>query len=156
MGVFMLVAVAIILFGSRIAGWLAGETGLSLIATLLWEVLQWPIAVFLVMVAFAIVYRYAPNKPRPRWKWITPGAVVGVLLWLLASFGFRVYLMYFNNYSATYGSLGALIVLMMWFYVTAIAILLGGEVDSEIEASARSKAGQSADIRNADSESRAA
>ena len=141
-GFFMLIAVAIILFGSRIVEWLGGDVGLSNLAAAFWEVVQWPIAVFLVMLAFAIVYRYAPNKPKPRGKWVTPGAVLGVLLWLAASFGFRVYLVYFDTYSATYGSLGALIVLIMWFYVTGVAILVGGEVDSEIEMAARNRGEQ--------------
>ena len=134
MGVFMLVSVAIILFGNYLAGMLGGAIGLGSFMEILWEVVQWPLAIFLIVVAFGIVYRYAPNKPQPNWKWLTPGAVVGVLLWLIASFGFREYLHYFNNYSATYGSLGALIVLMMWFYVTGIAILIGGEIDAVIEA----------------------
>jgi membrane protein len=133
-GFFMLLAVGIILFGNWIVGWMGGRVGLGSLAALFWEIVQWPVAVFLVILAFAIVYRYAPNKQRAAWKWITPGAGIGVLLWLAASFGFRVYLMYFNTYASTYGSLGAVIVLMMWFYITAIAILLGGEVDAEVEA----------------------
>jgi membrane protein len=141
-GFFMLIAVSIILFGSQLVEWLGGHTGLSNLAAACWRVVQWPVAVFLVMLAFAIVYRYAPNKPKQRWRWVTPGAVLGVLLWLAASFGFRLYLVYFDTYSATYGSLGALIVLIMWFYVTGIAILVGGEVDSEIELAARSRGEQ--------------
>lgn len=133
MGFYMLLAVVIILFGSRAAGWLGGHAGLSNAAEISWRILQWPLAMFLVVLAFATVYRYAPNKRNQRWKWVTPGAVAGVLLWLAASLGFRIYLMYFNTYTSTYGSLGTVIVLMMWFYVTAVAILLGGEVDSEIE-----------------------
>jgi membrane protein len=132
MGMFMLLAVAIILFGSQLATWTGGEAGVF------WQVLEWCVAVFLVILAFAIVYRYAPNKKVDQSRqWITPGAVVGVLLWLAASIGFRAYLMYFGSYSATYGSLGGVIVLMLWFYVTAIAVLLGGEVDAEIEKAAR-------------------
>lgn len=141
MGILMLLAVGIILFGSAILRWLGGRVGLSGSAGLLWQIVQWPLAVFMVILAFAIVYRYAPNKPKPFWKWVTPGAVIGVLLWLAASFGFRVYLMYFNSYASTYGSLGAVIVLMMWFYVTAVAILLGGEIDAQVEAVAHASSG---------------
>jgi membrane protein len=71
-----------------------------------------------------------------KWYWITPGSVVGVAMWLLVSFGFRLYLYYFNSYSATYGSLGAVIVLMLWFYLTGAAILIGGQVNAEIEQAA--------------------
>jgi membrane protein len=137
MGMFMLLAVAIILFGSQLARWTGGNAGGF------WQVLEWCVAVLLVILAFATVYRYAPNKVDQSWKWMTPGAVVGVLLWLAASIGFRAYLMYFGNYSATYGSLGGVIVLMLWFYVTAIAVLLGGEVDAEIEKAARHGSAQS-------------
>jgi len=67
------------------------------------------------------------------WYWVTPGAVAGVALWLLASLGFRIYLHFFNSYSATYGSLGAVIILMLWLYITGFAILIGGEVNWVIE-----------------------
>lgn len=137
MGALMLIAIVIILFGSKIAGWVGSMIGLGMVLEVLWQVVQWPLAVGFAVLAFALVYRFGPNKTNQRWKWLTPGALVGVLLWLAVSFGFRVYLMYFNHYGATYGSLGALIILMMWFYVTAIAILVGGEIDSEIEAAAR-------------------
>lgn len=134
MGILMLVAITIILFGSRIVGWVGSAVGLSTILQVLWQVVQWPLAVGFAVLAFAMVYRYAPNKRNQRWKWMTPGALVGVAVWLAASFGFRVYLTYFNHYGATYGSLGTLIILMMWFWVTAIAIIVGGEIDSEVEA----------------------
>jgi membrane protein len=97
-----------------------------------WKVLQWPLAFFFMSVAFATVYYVAPNLNEPEWYWITPGSVVGFLLWIAVSVVLRVYLHYFNSYSATYGSLGAVIILMLWFYLTGMAILLGGEVNSEI------------------------
>lgn len=137
MSLFMLVSIAIVLFGSRIESWLAGGIGMGAFFGTLWRVVQWPIAVVLVIIAFEIVYRYAPNRQEQSWKWLTPGAVIGVLLWLAASLGFRYYLAHFGNYTSTYGSLGAVIVLMLWFYITAIAILVGAEVDSAIEAAHR-------------------
>jgi membrane protein len=86
-----------------------------------------------VLLAFALIYYVAPDlKARRKWAWITPGSVVSVMLWLLVSFAFRLYLHYFNSYSATYGSLGAVIILMLWFYLTGAAVLIGGEVNSEI------------------------
>ena len=86
-----------------------------------------------VLLAFALIYYFGPDVHQQHWKWITPGAVVGVALWLLVSFAFKAYLSYFNSYSATYGSLGAVIILMLWFYFTGAAILIGGEINSEIE-----------------------
>jgi len=100
---------------------------------LAWKVIQWPIVLAFVLLAFALIYYFAPDARDQDWKWITPGAVVGVALWLLVSFAFKTYLEFFNSYSATYGSLGAVIILMLWFYFTGAAILVGGEINSEIE-----------------------
>ena len=91
---------------------------------------------FLVL-TFDLIYYLAPNDRRPKRRLWTAGAVTAVVLWLLISFGFKAYLHFFNSYSVTYGSLGALIVLMLWFYVTGLAILIGGEVNSELELQAR-------------------
>jgi membrane protein len=98
-----------------------------------WKIAHWPIAACCVLGSLALIYYFAPNLKKPEWHWITPGAVVGLLLWLLASIGLRIYLHYFNSYSATYGSLGAVIILLLSFYITGIAILIGGEVNVVIE-----------------------
>lgn len=144
MSVFMLLAVAMIVFGGWIGAWLGSRTGLSDVIALLWNILQWPLAFVLVTVALSILYRYAPNQPQPQWKWVTPGAIAAVVLWMIASLGFRIYLMYSNSYASTYGSLGAVIILIMWFYITAIAFLLGAEVNAEIEAAGNQRqSGQS-------------
>jgi hypothetical protein len=102
--------------------------------------LQWPIVLAFMLLAFALIYYLAPDLHDQKWTWVTPGAAVGVVLWLLVSFGFRTYLHFFNSYSATYGTLGAVIILMLWLYLTGAAILVGGEVNSEIE-NAAAKAG---------------
>ncbi len=83
--------------------------------------------------AFALIYYFAPDLKKQEWKWLTPGAVIGVVLWLLVSLAFRVYLHFFDSYSATYGFTGAVIVLMLWLYFTGAAVLIGGEINSEIE-----------------------
>jgi membrane protein len=129
----VLLALTIVLFGNRIAEWtgLRFEVHENIVA--IWRVLQWPVAFALMTFAFALVYYYGPDVKEQHWYWITPGSLLGLLLWLVTSFGFRLYLDYFNTYSATYGSLGAVIILMMWFYVTALGFLVGGEVNSEIE-----------------------
>jgi membrane protein len=132
MAVMFLSALAIILFGNAAASW-AGAHGLGSAAVISWKVLQWPVALFFVVVAFAVLYYFAPDVEDQKWYWITPGSVIGVLLWVGASALFRAYLHFFNSYSATYGSLGAVIVLMLWFYITGLAILIGGEVNVEIE-----------------------
>ncbi|HEX8198090.1 MAG TPA: YihY/virulence factor BrkB family protein [Pyrinomonadaceae bacterium] len=105
-----------------------------------WSVLQVPIALAFVLLSFALIYYFAPNVYDQKWYWITPGSIAGVLLWLLVSLLFRVYLRHFDSYSLTYGSLGAVVVLSLWFYLTGTAILLGGKINAEIE-NAAAKAG---------------
>jgi len=95
--------------------------------------LRWPILAGLVITALAIVYRYAPNRAEPKWRWVTPGSVAATALWIVASVGFSIYVSTFTNYDKTYGSLGAVIVLMFWLYITAYVILFGAELNAEIE-----------------------
>jgi membrane protein len=96
----------------------------------------WTIATALLTLCFAVIYYWAPGVKRRRWRWLTPGSAVGIVAWVLVSLGFRLYLHYFNFYSVTYGSLGAVIILLMWFYITGFMLLLGAEINSEIEAAA--------------------
>jgi membrane protein len=126
-------ALVLVLYGGRIIEHVAGGYGYGRIFTLTWKVLQWPIVFAFMLLAFALIYYLAPDLRDQKWTWVTPGSVLGVALWLLISFGFRLYLHFFDSYSATYGSLGAVIVLMLWLYLTGAAILFGGEVNSEIE-----------------------
>ena len=86
-----------------------------------------------------MIYYWAPAVKKRRWHWLTVGGAVGIAGWLLASLGLRIYLHFFNNYSVTYGSLGAVIILLTWFYITGLMILLGAEINSEIEAAAAEK-----------------
>jgi len=130
-------ALVIVLYGGRIADLIAAASGFTRVFTITWKVLQWPIAFAFLFVAFDLIYYFAPDLRNPKWRWITPGALVAIILWLLVSLGLRAYLHFFNSYSATYGSLGALIILMLWFYLTGAAILIGGEINSEIESAAR-------------------
>lgn len=94
------------------------------------------IAFGLLILLFAIIYYFAPNVQNKKWRWLTPGGAIGIGCWIAASVALRVYLHYFNSYSLTYGSLGAVIILLTWFYVTGLMLLLGAEINSEIEAAA--------------------
>jgi membrane protein len=94
------------------------------------------IALALLVFSFAILYTWAPGWRKRRWQWLTPGGVVGILGWLLASLGLRLYLHFFNSYSVTYGSLGAVIILLTWFYLTGLMLLVGAEINSAIERAA--------------------
>ena len=130
-----ILALVIVLYGGSIAEFVGNHTGLSSVTVLLWKAVQWPLAFFFVVLSFATIYYWAPDAEQ-QWSWITPGSLIGVILWIVASVGFRVYLHYFNSYGKTYGSLGAVIVLLLWLYITAMAILVGGEINSEIEKAA--------------------
>jgi len=133
LSVLIIAALTLVVGGGRIAEWLAGVYGFGPVFPVAWKIIQWPVVLAFMTFAFALIYYFAPDIREQRWKWLTPGAVIGVALWLLVSIAFRVYLHFFNSYSATYGSLGAVIILMLWFYFTGAAVLIGGETNSEIE-----------------------
>ena len=137
LAVLIISALVLVLYGSRLASLIAWYAGLGDTFVLAWKILQWPIVLGFLLFGFGCLYFFAPNLRHQRWEWVTPGAAVAVALWLLASLGFRAYLYFFNSYSATYGSLGALIILMLWFYLTGIAVLVGGEINSELERAAK-------------------
>ncbi len=132
-------ALILVLSGGKIADFLAATYGFGGTFVIAWKVLQWPIVLAFLLVGFALIYYWAPDLADQDWKWVTPGSAVAVSLWLLVSFGFRLYLHFFDSYSKTYGSLGAVIVLMLWFYFTGAAILIGGEVNSDLEDEAAKK-----------------
>jgi membrane protein len=129
----VLMAMGLVLVG----GWFASTAGsylhLGIVAVVGWKILQWIAALCFITVAFSLIYYFGPNVKEQHWYWITPGSVIGVLLWLAASFAFRAYLHFFNSYSKTYGSLGAVMILLVWFYVTGFAFLVGGEINAQIE-----------------------
>ena len=133
LAVLIVAALALMFYGGEIGEGLAARLNLGGAFTSAWAVLQWPIVLGFVLFGFALIYYYAPDLKHQKWYWITPGSLTGVALWLLVSFVFRVYLKYFDRYSVTYGSLGAVIVLLLWFYLTGAAILVGGKVNAEIE-----------------------
>ena len=97
---------------------------------------SWIAASALLALTFAMLYYFAPDCRAKCWHWLTPGGAIGIVGWVLASLGFRAYLHFFNTYSVTYGSLGAVIILLMWFYITGLMLLLGAEINSQIEAAA--------------------
>ena len=133
LSVLVISALAIILYGGTIAKWIGNMLHMGSAFTITWSIVQWPLAVFFLVLSFALVYYFAPNVEQPHWAWLTPGALVGVMLWIVASVAFKIYLSFSDTYSATYGSIGAVIILMLWFYVTGLSLLIGGEINSEIE-----------------------
>ena len=110
----------------------AARDGLIILA----RIVGWTLATGFLALSFAVTYYWAPDLRKRRWHLFTPGSVISMGGWLAASLGFRIYLHFFNTYSVTYGSLGAVISLLMWFYITGLMLLLGAEINSEIEAAA--------------------
>lgn len=135
LGVSFLVtsALIIIVAGGWIATWVGGLLHLASTVIILWRVVQTILAVLFLSLAFSLIYFYGPDLKEQHWYWITPGSIVGVLVWIAASLAFRVYLHFFNTYSKTYGSLGAVIILLLWFYVTGFSFLIGGEINAQVE-----------------------
>src|SRR5262249_15050535 len=126
-------ALALVIVGGDIGEALAQRVGLGTLFAVLWRGLQWFLILVFLFLSVEVVYNSAPTLGAPSQRhWGTPGAVTAVVLWLGASLGYRVYLAYFHAYSKAYGSLGAVILLLVWFYLTGFALLMGGEVNSEI------------------------
>jgi membrane protein len=94
---------------------------------------RWPILVLMMLAGLAIVYRYGPSRHAPRWSWVSRGAVIATLLWVIGSALFSLYVARFGNYNETYGSVGAIVILLMWFLLSAYAVLIGAEVNAEAE-----------------------
>jgi membrane protein len=137
-----LTALLMVLAGSQFVDWLGAELRLHPLVVFVGNALRWPIAIFFVALSCSLIYHYGPDlKERRRWHWFTPGAAFGAFIWLVASLGFRTYLDFFDNYSLSYGSLGALMILLVWLYVTALACLIGAEINAAIERSLRNGAG---------------
>jgi len=130
---FVVTALLIVLFGGEFVEIMSELLQLGAFAVIGWKVMQWLIALIFMMFSFSLIYYFGPDLKERHWYWITPGSVLGVLLWVAASAGFRVYLHFFNTYSRTYGSLGAIMILLVWLYVTGLAFLMGGEVNAIIE-----------------------
>lgn len=97
------------------------------------RILAWTVASLLMILSFEVMYYFCPDVQHRKWRWFTPGGLVGLVGWISGSIALRIYLHFFNTFSLTYGSLGAVVILLLWFYVTGVMILLGGEVNSEIE-----------------------
>jgi membrane protein len=130
-GVLCVAALLLVLYGREIGAGMANQIGQGPVFIASWHILKWPIALGFVVLSFDLIYNFAPGH-RTALHWATPGAFVAILGWLLASFGLRLYLQAVPT-SSTYGSIAAVIILLIWFWVTSFAILLGGLLNVELE-----------------------
>lgn len=112
---------------------LLGNLGLGEVFRTLLDYARWPVLVVVALVGLAVLYRYAPSRAAPQWQWVSAGALTATVLWLIGSIAFSIYVRNFGSYNETYGSLGAVVILLMWFWLSAFIVLLGAELNCEIE-----------------------
>lgn len=129
----LIVAIIVALGLIAVVPALLGNLGFGSMIEGLMTWLRWPLLFIVAMVGLAIIYQYAPSRDQPRWRWVSGGAVVATLLWVLGSVAFSVYVRNFGSYNKTYGSLGAVVILLMWLWLSAYIVLLGAELNSEAE-----------------------
>ena len=145
----LLVMLAVVAVGVTVTGSLASSVGQSLgvgdTAVTVWGIAKWPVVVLVVMAMFGLLYWAAPNVKHPRFRWVTPGSIAGVVLWIIASVLFAFYVGNFSSYNKTYGALGGIIVFLVWLWISNIAVLLGAELNAETERGRQIEAGHPED-----------
>ena len=129
---FILISISLVLVGPTFAEHIAASLHLGAAFKWTWLLLQWPVVFAMVATGIGLVYYFAPDAEQD-WVWITPGSIVATILWVVVSLGFKLYIAYFGSYNETYGTLGAFIMLLTWFYLSGLAILVGAEMNAEIE-----------------------
>jgi len=132
LALFIVMSLAFVLAGPSVALRVADWFRLAPAFALLWAIVRWPLMIFLIVFGVDLVYHFAPNR-RGRWVWITPGSLLATGLWILSSFAFKFYVTNLANFNATYGAIGGVVVLLLWFYVSGLAILVGAELNGVIE-----------------------
>lgn len=131
--VLITIACGTVFYGGKFLALILGAINLPIASPFFLIVLQWITILIVLLIIFGILYNFLPMHKPHKWVWITPGSITGIVLWLLASYSFRLYLSYFNTYDKTYGSLGAVIILMFWLYLTALVILIGGIINATLQ-----------------------
>ncbi|HTM04469.1 MAG TPA: YihY/virulence factor BrkB family protein [Vicinamibacterales bacterium] len=130
--VFIVISFGLVLVGPALATHLADRFYLGDAFEWSWKILQWPVVFGLVSAAIAVIYYYAPDAEQD-WVWLTPGSIMATTLWLLASLAFKYYVANLGKYTETYGAIGGVMILLLWFYISALVILIGAEMNAEIE-----------------------
>lgn len=143
-GAFILVA-ALLIFGPQLEAWVGRQLGIQSVLAIVWWVVQWPILVAGLLAAFATLLYLGPDVDHPRWRFLTPGSAIAAVIWLVASGGFAFYTSHFSSYNKTWGSLSAVIVMLVWLWLTGLALLFGAQVNAEAERSRELRQGEPAE-----------
>jgi membrane protein len=144
-GLMLIVSAFLVVFTGDVARAAGDAIGLGSVAVTAWNIAKWPVLVILVSLMFAILYWASPNAKTGGFRWVSPGGIFAVLLWIIASAAFAVYLANFANYNKTYGTLGGVIAFLVWLWISNIAILLGAEMDAELQRGRAIAAGHAPD-----------
>lgn len=146
---FVILSLALVLYGPTIGRWIANMFGLGAAFTWFWNVMQWPLIVGLMLVVVAAIYHICPDIRQKHWRWITPGSLFAVCMWLMVSLGFKAYVDNFGDYNKVYGSIAGVIVLMLWFYWSGMVLLLGGEINAEVAQASMKQAEETGEVKQA-------
>jgi membrane protein len=147
--VLLLVAFALafglLVLGPHLSGWIGDAVGFEALVKWLWWTAQWPLLILWLLITFATIFYLGPNVDHPRWQFLTIGTVLSVLMWLLASGAFALYVSMFGSYNKAWGSLAAVIIMLTWLWISGLALLFGAEVNAEAERSRELRRGEPAE-----------
>lgn len=133
MTIGLLIAALVTIFLIAVFPAVIGALGLGAAAETITALARWPVLIGVVLLALAALYKIAPDREQPQWRWASPGALLATGLWLIASIGFSIYAQNFGSYNKMYGVLGAVVVLMLWLFISTYVVLIGGELNAEME-----------------------
>jgi membrane protein len=136
-------AIAVVVTGG-LATQVGKLLGIGNTAVTVWDIAKWPVIILIVAFMFSILYWAAPNVKQPGFRWLTPGGIVAVLIWIVASALFALYVANFSSYNKTYGALGGVIAFLVWLWISNLAVLFGAELNAELERGRELEAGQPA------------